>query len=99
MIITFPFSCACSCARSVNTFLVKTENDARTRDASVILPTNQSTDVRGSFVVLPRWRRQKEVLKKGLQKWCDSSLLFIIMVRFRQIQGACACSSVADSEN
>ena len=29
--------------------------------------------VLGLFVVLPRWRKQKEVLKKGFQKRCDTN--------------------------
>ena len=47
--------------------------------------------VPGSFVVLPRWQGPKNVLKKGLQKRCDSSLDNC----FNQIQGACVCTSFA----
>ena len=42
--------------------------------------------VLGSVLVLPIWWRQKEVLKEGFQKRCDSSLLFSIKVRFHSFK-------------
>ena len=65
---TFPFSCACFCA-CFNISSWKRNTNLKTKECSWAVLFYQPTKalVLGSFVVLPRWQRMKEVWRKGFR--------------------------------
>ena len=83
---TFPFSCACFCA-CFNIFSWKRDTKLKTKECSWAVFFYQPTKalILGSFVVLPRRQRLKEVWRTGFRKVCQ----FPVTV-FIKIQGDCA---------
>ena len=84
---TFPLSCTCSC---FNIFSWKRNMKLKTKECcwAVFLSTTHAL-VLGSFVVLPRWQRQKDVWRKDFRNSVSVPCFFSydasVFIRYKEL--------------